>query len=400
MLKTVAYVIRSFPEPSETFIAEEAASLISAGIQPCVIHLYEGKSSVVHPAARTLLEQAPRLRVTAASAASMAANLGRWLTVAPIRTLRTLGKALHHPDRWCYFQSLGPAWWCREQQVDFLHAHFADINFLYAACMSEWSGIPFGVTTHRYDLLEEPLGKDGTAQLYQSAHAVVTISEFNRQFMQHQYSLSADRIHIVHCGIATDRFAFIPRTQRANGSPFRLLNVGRLAPQKGQDVLLQAMAMLKDRHFAFHLDIVGAGELEQGLKSQAAALGLGGLVTFHGAQAEHVVRQLHQQADAFVLSSRAEGLPVVCIEALALGTSCIATNINGIPELIQHGVNGMLVEAEDPAGLADMICQLQADPASAQRLRHAGRSKVLDEFDRRTCTEQLIGIWSRSHPRH
>ncbi|MCX2865011.1 glycosyltransferase family 4 protein [Paucibacter sp. PLA-PC-4] len=400
MLKSVAYVIRSFPEPSETFIAEEAASLIRAGIQPCIIHLKDGSAAVVHPAAQTLLQMAPRLLVPAASAFSAVKNLCRWMTVAPIRTLRTLGQALRHPNRWCYFQALGPAWWSRQQGVQFLHAHFADVNFQYAACISAWSGIPFGVTTHGYDLREDPLGYDGASELYRKADAIVTISEYNRRYMVQRYGLPQAKISVVHCGVDVERFALFARSAPPAGAPLRLLNVGRLAPEKGQDLLLHALARLRQQGLQLHLDIVGGGELEQALKALADQLGLAGFITFHGVQPEQVIRQLHQRADLFVLPSRAEGLPVACIEAMAMGTVSIASRITGIPELIDHGVSGLLVEAGDAVALAEAIATLQADPAMAQRLRLGGRATVLAGFDRAKCTQQLIGVWSQQISSH
>lgn len=400
MLKTVAYLIRSFPEPSETFIAEEAASLLDAGVRPCILHLQDGNATVLHPAAQTLLDKALRLRIRTAQPAAIIANLIRWMGVAPLRTLRTLSKALRHPSRWCYFQSLGPAWWCRQQGVDFLHAHFADVNFQYAACISAWSGIPFGVTTHGYDLREEPLGRDGASELYRQADAVVTISEYNRRHMVQCYGLPEAKISVVHCGIDLERFAYLERSAPAAGVPLRLLNVGRLAPEKGQDLLLHALARLRQQGLQLHLDMVGGGELEQALKALVAELNLADCVSFHGVQPEQVVRQLHQRADVFVLPSRAEGLPVACIEAMAMGTVSIASRITGIPELIEHGVSGLLVEAGDARALAEAIAALQADPALAQRLRLGGRATVLAGFDRAKCTRQLIGIWSQQTSSH
>jgi colanic acid/amylovoran biosynthesis glycosyltransferase len=396
MIETVAYVIRSFPEPSETFIAEEALSLFHAGVQPCVIHLHDAKSAVLQPAAQALQDSAPRLRVHQASSVAILEYLLRWATVAPFRTFRTLCKAFRHPNRWCYFQALRPAWWCKEHGVDFMHAHFADVNFQYTACMSEWSGIPFGVTTHRYDILEEPLGFEIARELYQCADAVVTISKFNKEYMVQRYGDLDSKIKIIHCGIDTGRFSFLPRQPQLSGKPLRLLNVGRLAQMKGQDVLLRAMALLKQRGMHLHLDIVGGGELEQELMSLAIKLQVDDCLTFHGVQPEQFVRQLHERADLFVLPSRSEGLPVACIEALAMGTTCIATRITGIPELIESGVNGLLVEAEDADGLAEAIGKLQADPQMAQQMRLNGRATVLAEFDRSRCTQQLIDLWGQS----
>lgn len=391
----VCYVVRSFPEPSETFISEEAASLISAGVRPCIVHLQDGNVAVVHPCAQTLLDHAPRLRIKSAGLASMLGYIALWLLTAPLRTLCILGKAARHPARWCYLQALAPAWWCRWHKVNFLHAHFADVNFQYAAAMSEWSGIPFGVTCHGYDLRDDPLGRETASALFKKADVVVTISDFNKRYMVQRYGLLDADIDVVHCGVDLDRFAFQPRQPPLASEPLRLLNVGRLVPEKGQDILLRALSLVRERGISFRLDIIGGGELNNELLGLAEVLKIDDSVVFHGAQSERFVRELHLQADLFVLPSRTEGLPVACIEALAMGTPTIATRVNGIPELIEHDVSGLLVDPEDVAGLADAICRFAAEPHLGQQMRQNGRAAVLAGFDRQRCTQQLISIWSQ-----
>ena len=396
MLRTVAYVIRSFPEPSETFIAEEAASLMLVGIQPCILHLNEGNYTVVHPSAKVLLESAKQLHIKTANAFTILASFSLWMLASPIRTIRTLIKAVRHPDRWCYLQALSPAWWCRQHKVDFMHAHFADVNFQYAAAMSEWSGSPFGVTTHRYDIFNDPIDPNTACRLYKKADVFVTISEFNRRYMTEKFGLSPTSIVIVHCGIDIERFAFVTRQPRLPAEPLRLLNVGRLVSEKGQDILLRALALVHSRGVRFQLDIVGGGALKEDLLALCIESGIRDFVVFHDSQPEQFVRHLHEIAHVFVLPSRSEGLPVACIEALAMGTPTIATRINGIPELIEDGLNGLLIEPEDAKGLADAICKLEAHPELIEKLRIHGRETVLARFDRKICTQELVSQWTAS----
>jgi colanic acid/amylovoran biosynthesis glycosyltransferase len=399
-IRVVAYVLRSYPEPSETFISEEAASLLDHGITPCILHILEGTSAVRHPTNQALLEHAPVRRVGKSTRREVLSALARWLVARPIGTLLTLGRALRHPNRWCYFQALSPAWWCRRQRVEFLHAHFADTNFQYAAAMSDWSGIPFGVTTHGYDLRETPLGLDVTADLLKRASVIVTVSRFNLRLMAERYRLAASDVQVIHCGIDVQRFAYRPDRPRLGDQPFRLLNVGRLVPEKAQDVLLRALALVRDRGVRFQLDMVGGGPLEESLRALARELKLEQNVVFHGTQPESLVRQLHGDAQAFILSSRSEGLPVACIEALAMGTPTIATRITGIPELIEDGVSGILVPPDDAAALSDAICRLLSTPDAAKVMQERGRATVLAKFDRGQCTKRLVDLWTgaRSRP--
>lgn len=396
MVKSVAYILRSFPEPSETFIAEEAASLAAFGIRISVFHLLNGDRTTTHPTTQMLLDRAHIRQIRPISVPAMFVFLLRWLLVAPIRTLLTLLASLKHPARWCYFQALAPAWWCRQHKVDFMHAHFADTNLQYAAAISAWSGVPFGVTTHGYDLRENPLGVNQASYLFRQANLVVTVSDYNRNHMSRTFGLPTRDIAVVHCGIDLDRFSCVQHPPLLPGQPLHLLNVGRLVPEKGQDVLLHALAQTRDRGICFRLDIIGGGPLLESLMALAQQLEIADLVHFHGAQPEAVVRRMHAEAHVFVLPSRSEGLPVACMEALALCSPTIATRITGVPELIEDGVSGLLVESEDPIALADAISRIYDNPALLDRLADAGRRSVINGFDRRECTHELIDLWNNA----
>lgn len=393
MKTKIAYVLKSFPELSETFIADEALSLYSQNLECCILQMYPGSTEVVHPSAQKVLDRSARYRLGAVGRWGMLSALGSLMARQPMRTIRTFFVALSDPNRWSYFQMLPAAVWCLKERVSLLHAHFADVNLIHSAAIADWIGKPFGVTTHRYDILDDPIDFKTAKSLLERAHFCVTISEFNRRHMQVKYGLPEHKIQVVHCGIDLERFAYQARPAGLAGGTLRLLNVGRLAPIKAQDILLAALAIVKQRGVAFSMEIIGDGPLREDLLEQTDALGLKAEVTFHGAQTEIFVRQKLATADVFVLSSRSEGLPVVCIEALALGTPVIATRIFGIPELIQHEISGWLVPPEDPLALADAICHLAQRPGLLAGMCAAGRSTVEAEFDRVGCTRQLAVLW-------
>jgi glycosyltransferase involved in cell wall biosynthesis len=396
MIRTVAYVLHSFPVPSETFITDEMISLYGQNVRPCILHIYDGNLSKVHPNAQTLLDKVKLLRLGTASQFVAVCSLMRLLLRAPIRTIRTLTLALRSPDRWLYIQALPAAEWCLSQDVEFLHAHFANENLQYAEAIAAWAGLPYGVTTHRYDIFEDPIGVTTAARLFHGAETIVTISKFNREYMIQKYGLSQSWINIVHCGIDLDRFKFVDRTKQKNRQKLRILNVGRLVPQKAQDILLSAMALVKSRGVSFSLEIIGGGAEEAKLKKIAVDLGLQEEVIFHGMQTEIFVRERLAAVDLFVLSSRSEGLPVVLMEALAVGTPVIATRIFGIPELVEDGVSGLLVPPDEPEALADAVCAVYADQTLLTNMPVLGRQVVEAQFERAACTRQLIEVWSNA----
>lgn len=389
----VAYVLKSFPEPSETFVADEIASLEHVGIEPVVLHVYAGDLSVVHPSARAVMAAGHVFKLGGVSLWTAAKSFARLLALAPWRSLRTLRMAAGHRDRWCYVQALPAAAWCADRQIDVLHAHFADINLLYAAAISAWLGAPYGVTTHRYDILGEPIELATACALLHAASSVVTISDFNRRHMVQKYGLEEENVKVIHCGVDLSRFNFVPDRIHVDGMPLRIMNVGRLVPIKAQDVLLDALHIVRQQGVLFRMDVIGGGELHHALLSQCQALGLSDVVTFHGAQPEAVVRSFLSQANLFVLSSRSEGLPVACIEALAVGTPVVATRIFGIPELITDGESGLLVPPDDPLALAQAIVSASKDADLRRRMGAAGRKVVEQGFDRSQCTDQLAAAW-------
>ena len=125
--------------------------------------------------------------------------------------------------------------------------------------------------------------------------------------------------------------------------------------------------------------LVGAGPDEASLKASVARLGLKDVVCFTGPLNQDQVRTCYTEADAFALASFAEGIPVVLMEAMASGLPCVSTRINGIPELIRDGQDGLLVAPSDAKQLTDALAQLMDDPELCQQLADSARQRVQQE---------------------
>jgi glycosyltransferase involved in cell wall biosynthesis len=148
------------------------------------------------------------------------------------------------------------------------------------------------------------------------------------------------------------------------------------------------------------LTLVGDGDDREMLHKMARDLHLADRVTFAGAVNQDRIRELYRSADAFVLPSFAEGIPVVLMEAMAMELPCISTTITGIPELITSGVDGILVPPSDCEKLAEAIALLKHSPALAARLGRQGRRKVTNDYNLNKNTERLAEILHRRiHPR-
>jgi glycosyltransferase involved in cell wall biosynthesis len=170
-----------------------------------------------------------------------------------------------------------------------------------------------------------------------------------------------------------------------------LLYVGNLVPEKGVDVLLEAMSHVHRRHPDVELRIVGRGSSETELRRRAAELGLTRSVHFEGSKAHDNIALWMGAADVFCLPSRREGCPNVVLEALASGRPVVASRVGGVPELLNDR-NGIMARAGEPEDLADCLCRALAVDWDAQSLRSSVKQltwRSVGEFYHETLVHAL-----------
>ncbi len=176
----------------------------------------------------------------------------------------------------------------------------------------------------------------------------------------------------------------------------QLLCVGRLVPAKGQHILLNACALLKNEGVRFHLTLIGDGPDRTSLEQFSREHGLEGAVTFTGVQGQDKVREWYDMADMFILASFAEGVPVVLMEAMAKEIPVISTRITGIPELIEHGHNGLLATPADTEDLARKIRTLIEDPEMRKRLGREGRKSVERRYNQHINNNKMVDLFKQA----
>jgi glycosyltransferase involved in cell wall biosynthesis len=213
------------------------------------------------------------------------------------------------------------------------------------------------------------------------------------QLMKLSPAVEWEKFEISPLGV--DSAVFTPRPFREKPETFEVICVGRLVPAKGQHILLAAVHRLVQEGRRLHLRVVGDGPDRASLEEMVNRNGLRDRVIFEGAVNQDRIRNMYMQADAFVLVSFAEGIPVVLMEAMAMEIPCVTTFITGIPELIRDGIDGLLVPPSDVEAVADAIGELMDDMVLRRELGQQGRARVMDKYDLQRNCALLAGIFQR-----
>ncbi len=396
----IAYVLNTYPQPSHSFIRRELHALERQGfdiarlaMRPSPVPLVDpgdveeaGKTEYVLAAGMSALAKA-LLREMAQpkrffKALKLAFQMGNRSDVGPLRHLIYLAEA---------------AWvkqYCAGEGIQHVHAHFGTNSTAVAMLVHALGGPSFSFTAHGPEEFDAPHALSLGPKVDSAAFAVA-ISSFGRSQLSRWAHFDAwSRINVVHCGIEPARFsdpAPVPR------GPLRLAAIGRFVEQKGQMVLIRALAQVVATQPKVHLALIGDGEMRADLEAAIDDLGLRDHVTLTGWLAEDDVRAQLAQAHALVMPSFAEGLPMVVMEAMAAARPVIATYIAGTPELVLPGETGWLVPAGDADRLAEAILTLdQTSSIVRQRMGETGRARVLARHDSDQEAAKLAALFRQT----
>jgi glycosyltransferase involved in cell wall biosynthesis len=228
--------------------------------------------------------------------------------------------------------------------------------------------------------------------------AFVCVSEPTAEVARERRECPPDRLHVVPNGIDLDRFGPDPDARRAVRAElsipedaFAVGTVGRLYVEKGHAFLIGSLApVLGDR---FHLVIAGEGPEKGNLTAQAAALGRKDCVHLTGNRRD--VPRLLAALDAFALTSKSEGLPLVLPEAMAAGLPIVATAVGGVPRVVEDGETGFLVDYGDEEALCARLSALDADRQLARRCGETGRERALGRYSSRRMVADYLELYRR-----
>lgn len=395
----IAYILNTYPMPSHSFIRREMQALERRGLDIHRLAMRGPEDPLVDPrnqaeAARTtyvlkaggvrlltgLLRLAVRSPGPVWSALRLALTTGRGSQSGVVRHLIYLAEA---------------AWvtrYCADQAITHMHAHFGTNATTVAMLARDLGGPGYSFTTHGPEEFDAPQALSLGPKLDRSALAIA-VSQFGRSQLCRWASFGTwDRIKVVHCGIETGAFA---APAPLPDGPLRLVSIGRLVEQKGQMVLIKAMARVRDQVPDVRVSLVGDGPMRAALERAIRDLNLQDHVTLAGWLDEAGVLRELNAAHGLVMPSFAEGLPMVVMEAMAAARPVISTYVAGIPELVLDGKTGWLVPAGDAGELSRAIVDMAHMPRSdLQAMGKAGRARVLDRHDMDREAKRLAAYFS------
>ena len=396
-LGRIAYLTSQYPATSHTFIRREIAAVRDLGLSV--------ETFSVRPPVEDEL-RAEQDRFEAEATYTLLSRPKRDFLVAHIRQIishpasytRTFLLALSHRAPGLraallaiahFGESILLADELQRRTIGHLHNHFANSAATVGFLASRHAKIKWSFTIHGISEFDYPAGLNLPAKVA-AANFVACVSYFGRA----QAARVVDTRHwpklaIVRCGLELDR---LPVPAREAGSEVRMIFVGRLAAEKGIPGLLEAMCSMKSGVHS-KLVILGDGPLRADLEKERDALGLADRVEFLGRLTEAETLAEIAASDLLVLPSFMEGLPIVLMEALALGVPVIASRVAGIPELVEDGRTGLLFSASDWSELAAALDRLVSDRKLRRLFAKNGPVRIAEEFDVRNSAIRLRDLF-------
>ncbi len=412
----ILYIASQLPKRSETFVYREVLALRAAGKRVLVASVHPPERGLGEPQLDALADEAIPIYGAGVFRMLVDAVIEKW-THLP-RTIGIFWQA--HFDAWgnddvkgigilkIFWQAIAAmalARRVRKLGVTHIHAHMAHVPTTIAMYAARQLGISFSFTGHAADIFRD---RALLKPKLERAKFVSCISEWHREFYRAIVPRPDEDYPVIRCGVDTKEFsaradeAVCATDRGADRRSALILGVGRLVPKKGFDLLLDALAKLRDSGLKFRAIIGGDGPEFEKLKSLRVEKKLTEMVEMPGALANRDVRKLLGETSIFVLPCRVDssgdkdGIPVVLMEAMACGVPCVSGDLPAIRELIADGKSGRMVPPGDVAALTSALEQLLRNDNLRADLGGIGRRRVEEEFSTEVNTARLIKCFDRS----
>lgn len=379
--KRVAYVVKRYPRYSETFIVNEILAHEASGLELTIVSLNAAIDTHFQDAISKVRAPVSYLSGSSTKASSFWKDLKAVAKLIPNFWQKI--EQLDSDDSKELWQAAMLAKFIHTQGITHLHAHFATSATTVARLAAKLANIPYSFTAHAKDIFHETVDSRDLERKLADAASAITVSDFNLDYLKANYPRASHSLKRIYNGLDLAKFPFEVPVQR----PPVIVSVGRLVEKKGFDVLLDACAILKQKNLEFRCEIIGSGELEDPLKAKIQSLNLANEVELLGPRPQIEMIKHVQNARVFAApcvvgkDGNRDGLPTVLLEAMALGTACISTDVTGIPELIQDNKTGLQVAQNDPQALAFALERLLSNEAECLGLAINARALIEANFD-------------------
>jgi len=400
----VGYFVKMYPRLSETFILNEILELERRGVEVTIFSLKKPNEGRFHPQVSEVKAPVYYLDdLEPKKGWAMLAENWPALSSRRFELWKLLEELIPQNDPQLLELFFAAAWaaaLAASRGLMQLHAHFATLPSTAAYFAARISGLPFSFTAHAKDIFQDTVNRKMLEEKLSAARFVITVTEFNRRFLTSSFpSVPAEKIRVLYNGINLDFFNYEPGGKREKNL---ILCIGRLVPKKGFPDLLEACAVLKSKQTPFECVIIGQGEEEAALEAKRQELGLSDCVTFAGPKTQAEVLPYLKRASLLALpctvdaDGNQDALPTVLLEALGTGCPAVSTTVSGIPEIVDSGVNGLLVPSGNPSALAEAIEKILISPELAARFAREGRKKAEAKFDLKKSVATLEGYYRQS----
>lgn len=402
----INYLVDCFPNLTETFVLNQITGLIERGFDIEIISMTPGNSDVVHPDVHkyALLGKTKYLFAQKLPARRLPRLLQMVVRLCRYSWKPIVWRALLISDTLSLQMRIYLACAIAKSDVTQTNsltiAHFGP-TAVFAARLQALGILrgPILPVFHGFDLSEKKVlqaNAQSYLTLFKTSPLILTIS---RHWADKLAELGCDpaKIKVNRMGINCNVFE-MQKPDTALSTPLRFLTVARLTEKKGLIYAIEAIAQLTALGFSVQLDIIGTGPLQTSLAAIIQQHKLQSVIHLLGAKNQQEVRMYLQQADVFLLPSVTaangdkEGIPVSLMEAMASGLLCLSTYHSGIPELIQHDYNGLLVKERDSDALCQQIIRLIKGEVDINRLRQQARQTVSQAFNQQQIYDELAQI--------
>jgi len=376
----VVYIVKMYPRFSETFIVNEILAHEKAGLQLDIYSLRAPVDGRFH-------DSLSRVQANVKYIKQKCSAQQFWEQIQVTSNLypgiMSILQEIYAEKVQDIFQALLIAQDLANSKASHIHVHFANVAASVARIVAAITGLPYTLTTHAKDIYHDSVNEADLEKKINGSRQTIAISHFNLDNLHSRFPHAKEKIKHIYNGLDLNQFEY----NKPDGHSTIILAVGRLIEKKGFADLIQACANMKRAGADFSCYIIGAGALYSQLHDLITSLSLADHVKLLGPQPQWKVIDLMNSARMFVApcivgsDGNRDGLPTVLLEAMALGTPSISTNVTAIPELIANQKSGIITEQNNPEMLAKYMQQLLDEDELCVTLSRNARKKIEANFD-------------------